>query len=166
MLWAQPTARWADQRALGRRELLLDLHDLAVLDLVRVDHRDGLAVAHPAIAGVAGRQRGAAGLPRSRLTTAAAEILPIALATLPDFGTGSPMVASPITWMPWLLHRLVGDVVHLAPALVGADQVRLHRDGARALRRDQVDHVVLTRSNSVRTSRVPGSTPTTLLAAR
>ena len=27
----------------------------------------------------------------------AAAILPIALATLPDFGTGRPMVASPIT---------------------------------------------------------------------
>src|SRR5229473_676916 len=40
------------------------------------------------------------GLPRIRLTTEAAVILPIALATLPDFGTGRPMVASPITWTP------------------------------------------------------------------
>src|SRR6266849_8009485 len=39
-------------------------------------------------------------LPLIRLTTEAAVILPIALATLPDLGTGRPMVASPITWMP------------------------------------------------------------------
>ncbi len=66
------------------------------------------------------------------------------------------MVASPITWTPWLLHRLVGDVVDLAPALVAADQVGLHRDGARALGRDQVEHVVLDRG---RTRSAPRARP-------
>src|SRR4029450_6174001 len=42
---------------------------------------------------------GGTGLSLSRLTTASAEILPIALATLPDFGTGRPIVESPMTWM-------------------------------------------------------------------
>src|SRR5262249_48730583 len=40
--------------ALARRQLLLDLHDLAVLDPVRVDHRDRLAVVDPRVARVAG----------------------------------------------------------------------------------------------------------------
>src|SRR5437870_4426013 len=44
-----------DGDALGGRELLLDLDHLVVLDLVRVHHRDGLFVADPAVAGVAGR---------------------------------------------------------------------------------------------------------------
>src|SRR6185503_8405176 len=42
------------RRVLGRRQPLLDLHHLAALDLVRVDHRDRLRIAHPAIAGIAG----------------------------------------------------------------------------------------------------------------
>jgi hypothetical protein len=33
----------------------------------------------------------------SRCVTALAQILPIAFAMFPDFGTGSPMVASPMT---------------------------------------------------------------------
>src|SRR5437660_12227073 len=37
---------------LARRELLLDLDHFAALDLVAVDHRDRLFVAHPAVAGV------------------------------------------------------------------------------------------------------------------
>ena len=42
-----------------------------------------------------------------------------------------------------LLHRLVRDVIDLAPALVGADEIGLDRDRPRALRRDDVHHVVL-----------------------
>jgi len=42
---------------------------------------------------------GGTGLSLSRLTTATAQIFPIAFATLPDFGTGIPIVESPITWM-------------------------------------------------------------------
>src|SRR5262249_43365713 len=38
---------------LPRRQLLLDLDNLAVLDPVRVDHRDRLAVVDPRVAGVA-----------------------------------------------------------------------------------------------------------------
>src|SRR5215468_7592422 len=41
--------------ALGRGELLLDLDHLAVLDLVGVDDGNRLAVADPAVAGIAGR---------------------------------------------------------------------------------------------------------------
>jgi hypothetical protein len=37
------------------------------------------------------------GRPFSCATTTAAAILPIALATFPDFGTGNPIVESPIT---------------------------------------------------------------------
>src|SRR4029453_9475948 len=54
-----PDALGPAERALGHAhalrggELLLDLDHLAVLDLVRVDDGDGLAVAHPAIAGIA-----------------------------------------------------------------------------------------------------------------
>src|SRR3989441_13228086 len=40
---------------LAGRELLLDLDDLAALDLVRVDDRDRLVVVDPAVAGVARR---------------------------------------------------------------------------------------------------------------
>src|SRR2546428_5157722 len=42
---------------LAGRELLLDLDDFAAVDLVAVDDRDGLPIAHPAVAGVAGRHR-------------------------------------------------------------------------------------------------------------
>src|SRR3989442_11418276 len=42
---------------LARGELLLDLNDLAALDLVAVDDRDGFPVAHPAVARVAGRHQ-------------------------------------------------------------------------------------------------------------
>src|SRR5262245_43449743 len=42
------------RRGRTRRQLLLDLDDLAVVDPVRVDDRDRLAVARPAVAGVAG----------------------------------------------------------------------------------------------------------------
>src|SRR2546428_3412006 len=44
--------------ALAGRQLLFDLHHLAVLDSVRVDHRDGLAVVDPRVAGVPGRELG------------------------------------------------------------------------------------------------------------
>ena len=40
------------------------------------------------------------------------------------------------------LHRLVAHVVDLAPALVDADEVGLHGDGGRALRRNHVRDVV------------------------
>ena len=39
-----------------------------------------------------------AGRPFMTLATAFAQILPIALAIVPDFGTGRPVVASPTTW--------------------------------------------------------------------
>jgi len=38
-----------------------------------------------------------AGRPLSRFTTAVAAILPMLLATVPDFGTGMPIVESPTT---------------------------------------------------------------------
>src|SRR5262245_63987 len=46
-----------DGLALRRGKLLLDLDDLVVLDLVGVHDRDRLAVADPAVAGVARRHR-------------------------------------------------------------------------------------------------------------
>src|SRR5882672_9720539 len=40
------------ERGLARRELLLDLHHLAVVDAVRVDDGHRLRVTHPGVAGV------------------------------------------------------------------------------------------------------------------
>ena len=128
--------------ALARREFLFDLNDLAVFDLVGVDHRDGFLVVHPAVAGIARGDLRRFFAVEQIGTTAVAQIFPMALATLPDFGTGKPIVESPTTWMFFCFTRFIGDMIDFAPALVAADEIRFDGDGAGALRRNQIDHVV------------------------
>ena len=110
---------------------------------------------------------GGTGLSLRRLTTASAEIFPIALAMLPDFGTGKPIVESPMTWMflcftdsyvRWLTshQRLSAPTRSADTAIVPA------RCGGMRLR---TSYFTLSPS-SVVTSRVPGSTFTTLLEPR
>src|SRR5262249_57277632 len=127
---------------LAGRELLLDLHDLAALDLVRVDDRDGLPVADPAVAGIAGRHRG------HRLVVEQADHrerrdLAHRVGNVARLWhrQADRRIADDVDIL--VLHGLVRQVIDLAPALVGADQVAPHRDRARALRRDQVQNVVL-----------------------
>src|SRR5215467_8385667 len=107
------------------------------------------------------------GLSLSRLATATAHIFPIALAMLPDFGTGSPIVESPITWMllcltdsyvRWLTshQRLSAPTRSAVTAIVPA------RCGGIRL---STSYFTLTPS-SVVTSRVLGSTFTTLFEPR
>src|SRR2546422_4509195 len=127
---------------LAGRELLLDLDDFAAVDLVAVDDRDGLPIAHPAVAGVAGRHR------RHRLVVEQARHrdradLPHRVRDVARLRHREPdrRVADHVDVL--VLHRLVGEVVDLAPALVRTDQIRRDGDGPRALRRNQVEHVVL-----------------------
>ena len=166
MLFAHPSAFCAPRRLRGR-ELLLDLDDLAVVDAVAVDDGDRLAVAHPAVAGVAGRHVRHRPAVEQR-TTAIAGDLAHRVGDVARLRHRQPdgRVADHVDVL--VLHRLVGDVVDLAPPLVGADEIRLHGDGARALRRDHVDHVVLHACRRTRssTSRAPGSTFTTLFEPR
>src|SRR2546428_2464114 len=127
---------------LAGSELLLDLEDLAALALVAVYHRAGFPVAHPAVARVAGRHR------RNRLV-----VEQVDHRDRPDLSHRVRDVARLRHRQPdrrvadhvdvLVLHRLVGEVVDLAPALVRTDQIRRDGDGPRALRRNQVEHVVL-----------------------
>src|SRR5437899_2735080 len=130
------------QLRLAGSELLLDLNDLAALDLVAVDDRDGFPVAHPAVAGVAGRHR------LHRLVVEQADDrdradLPHRVRDVTRLRHRQPdrRVTDHVDAL--VLHRLVGEVVDLAPALVRTDQIRRDGDGPRALRRNQVEHVVL-----------------------
>ena len=106
-------------------------------------------------------------MPPIRCTTALAQIFPMALATVPDFGTGSPIVESPITWIAlcftdsyvtWSTshQRLSAPTKSAWTAIVPA------RWGGITL---TTSYFTLS-PKSVVTSRVPGSTLTILLDAR
>src|SRR2546425_2075043 len=128
--------------ALAGRQLLLDLHDLAVLDPVRVDHRDRLAVVDPRVARVAGGELGRL-LAVELVDDRHRRHLAHGVGDVPRlrYGQADRRVAHDVDVRR--LGRLERQVIDLAPALVGADEIRLHGDGARSLGRDQVHDVVL-----------------------
>src|SRR6185503_6950934 len=99
-------------------------------------------------------------------TSASAQILPMALATLPDFGTGSPVVASPITWT---LGRFTDSYVRWSTSHQRLSAPTRSETTAMAPARwggMRFTTSYLTLPKSVRTSRVPGSTPMTRLDPR
>src|SRR3990172_11097886 len=102
-----------------------------------------------------------------RWTTALAQIFPMALATVPDFGTGIPIVESPTTWIALCFtdSYVTWSTWHQrlsAPTRSAWTAILPARCGGITL---TTSYLTLS-PNSVVTSRVPGSTFTTLLEAR
>src|SRR5712664_1181871 len=103
-------------------ELLLDLHDLAALDLVRVDDRDRFPVADPAVARVARcelqRLLAVQEVHHRERRDLAHRVGDVARLR---YRQPDRRVADDVDAL--VLRRLVRDVVDLAPPLVGADEV-------------------------------------------
>src|SRR4029077_8863577 len=97
---------------LTRRELLLDLDDLAALDLVAVDDRDRLAVTDPAVAGVPRRHRGH-GLVVEQARDRDRADLPHRVGDVARLRYRQPdrRIADHVNVL--VLHRLVGEMVDL-----------------------------------------------------
>src|SRR5215813_1012705 len=128
--------------ALPGCELLLDLDHLAVLDPVRVDDRDRLAIIDPRVAGVAGRELGWL-LAVELMDDRHGRDLAHRVGDVSRLGHRQSDRGVTHDVDVRRLDRLERQVIDLAPAFVGADQVGLDGDGPRPLRRDQVHDVVL-----------------------
>src|SRR6185436_18841416 len=122
-----PDAGPPRERVLGDRdggargELLLDLDNLAGVDAVGVDDGDGLPVADPAVAGVAGSQERRL-LPVQEMDYRRGADLARRVRDVARLRDRQPGGGIAQDVDARLLHRLEGDVVHLAPAVRGLGQ--------------------------------------------